>query len=465
MRLTEGLDMPDGLVRKAAALGMALTALYPAITVARVFCFQTGGGAWLLALCGLWMLAGFLTAGRILTGNYGLFRLLTVYALIMIPIGTGALLFFAFGMKRSLFEAAVQGLFCFLGIRACLPPGHGTGFMPGRAVPPLYAGWKLTWSVLLLAAALVVSHYWSAVSSLRGAFYLSAFTFLFFALFLRYEENLGMIFFQRSVQQPEARGKIRRNGRITVLAIYAAVLLFFNLKTLVVFVINGLRMILHQIAEWVLWLIGLLLRHKHGNYSETFGFIPFDPSPSPYPLVVFLLYFTGYSLAFLALYLLLPVLFKKCRELFHRICQLVRRLLGWRAHRGIVGQEEYQESVEIVRASSKGKGARASGLSVERLLKSLKGMEDPVKRVRLMYAIILRSLIHCGLGVRPSDTTSEIAGKAAGIGEVEECIDEITGIYDRVRYGGKTPQTVEVLGAEDCMQGILDHVGRGRIKR
>ncbi len=298
--------------------------------------------------------------------------------------------------------------------------------------------------LLFVSGPLLLSElYWKA-AFLKERLPVISVLFLLFAIFMQGLEQTHFLFTARGVDLPEVRKRVVYRGLLTAACLFGLILTVTQLKGFIWFLICTTA---EGLGKFVLWLFSLFPRHREGSPpSEGFGFMPFDPRPSPYPLVVFLLYFAS---SFAGLSLLFWVLTKAGPALKRLVRAIFRWLSGWFAStKGpeAEGGEEFTDTVESVEKKM-GKKPGGRRFSVPELLRRLKAESNPVYKVRICYQIILIGLLDQLGDISAADTTGDIYRKASSVmkmPEEKDVLERATVLYDRVRYGNGIPEEFEV---------------------
>lgn len=415
--------------------------VYPVVVILRIHWFNGDGG---LAgmLVGLAMLAaGCITAGGVsrITG-----RMVWIYCAFAVGLTISVLWlgwsFSAEGFSRMIFEMAAAAGCYSLGFFAYFSCIRATFF--AKTGLPVFA---------VLYAISVMS---GTGLYRKPYFYTFLYMFILCLLVLKNQENLEFVIKRRGVNLPEVTKGLRKFNAFSIALAYAAVLFIFNFHSIVVFALEILGKIFKWAAGVVLYILKLLMRHKGGTYEEYFGFEPFDPRPSPYPLVILLFNTVIYFILLFSLYKLIPVGLRKVKEFYRVMLDFINRLLSARLGKGERGGEEYKDVVEYGRLPERKRKHGAEKNQIGALMKQLKGTDDPGARIRMMYRIVLCLLSgKKGIEIRPSDTTGEIMGKAAEVETLAAAMRSFTKVYDGVRYGEKNPGT-DIVEAERDYQEI-----------
>ncbi len=298
--------------------------------------------------------------------------------------------------------------------------------------------------LLFVSGPLLLSElYWKAAFLKERLMVISVF-FLLFAIFKQGLEQTHFLFTARGVDLPEVRKRVVYRGLLTAACLFGLILAVTNLKGVIWFLICAIA---EGLEKFVLWLFSLFPKHREGSPPpEGFGFMPFDPRPSPYPLVVFLLYFAS---SFAGLSLLYWVLTRAGPALKRLVRIILRWLSGWFVSKKSPEGEGGEEFTDTVEAVEKKMGKKPAGrrFSLPDLLQRLKAESNPVYKVRICYQIILIGLSEQLRNISTADTTGDICRKASAVmkmSEEKEMLEKATGLYDRVRYGSGIPEESEV---------------------
>lgn len=426
------------------AMGAFFSFAYPPAAAVRVFISGSGGGLPVLVAALLFMPAGAMTAVMLPRIKHLASRIAAAVPAVALPALTAILLHQGTASGKIFYDAFL--FFFFFGIGIFIGTGRGQNsfysMLPSAGT-------------IVLTCTLLATYVFSKISNLRWVFFFSAYTFILFAILVKRKEILNLVFVRRGVEQPEVRCKIERRSILSAFTVYAAVILLFNLKGIVIFILGILNAAAGKIFRFIIWVIGLLFRHKSGTATDYFGFMPFDPRPSGAPLAVFLLYFTIYSLLFLILYWILPRIFKYMKELYHEVYSFLRRLLANNERIVQYSPDEYIDITETDREAGAQKGQALRKPSLNELHAALKNTADPVLRLRLQYRIVLTVLKLRNYDIQSSDSTGDVCRKTAAAGALPEGLPELTVIYDAIRYGGKIPAEYDIRIADESFEKLV----------
>lgn len=298
--------------------------------------------------------------------------------------------------------------------------------------------------LVFILGPLMLSELYRKAEFLEKRLLVLSILFIFFAICKDWLEQTHFLFTARGVELQDVRKKIVRRGLFTAVCTFGLILGITNLKGFIWFIICTLTDWLYR---FVAWLISLIPKHKQGSLPlEGFGFMPFDPQPSPYPLVVFMLYFIS---SFVGLSLLLLLLSKIGAALKRFAGHILRLLLRLFMNEDKVNYESEDEFTDIVEETGRAKSHISSGrrFSAAAWLQRLEYESDPIHKVRICYRIIVMMLKEHIIAVSDTDTTGDIyrkASRAMEMPERVEMLEKATCLYDRVRYGAVIPDECEV---------------------
>jgi hypothetical protein len=83
------------------------------------------------------------------------------------------------------------------------------------------------------------------------------------------------------------------------------------------------------------------------------------------------------------------------------------------------------------------------------------GLDPKAAKIRRFYKNILKLLVVKRITIKTSDTTGEIYCKSLRIEGISPSIDELTQVYNGVRYGERIPGDMEFQKAEDSYDGVV----------
>ncbi len=303
------------------------------------------------------------------------------------------------------------------------------------------------------------------LSYLRIWMFVATYFFIFAYLILKNQEDIeSNIYNNKHIEKSILPKNLRKLNVITICVIFLVILLLFNLKTVVIVLLDWSARFIFLIISGFAWLVGQLfpageLITEGAGYAEPGLPELISAPPSPVTNLVF-----NILKNFILLYLVYKILFylaKKIPVLCRKIAGLIRRFFTLKMSGNTAEESDYIDETETIRPVSD------SGLKKKAVRNTAKGVrdarreKDPVKRVRLMYSIILRMLPAIGVNPERSDTTLEIIRKTFLSQEVSAELSQLTEVYNQVRYGGEMPDQQRLAKAEGHFDKAVEVIKKG----
>jgi hypothetical protein len=431
---------------KLAALVAVISFLYPGVMTAREFLFDTGGNLleFISALIAMVLGAGF--AFVVYNKSHRLIRLIFTYFLAIIPAAAAIACFMDDDLGRAIYEAIVLVLFYINGVNSYL------------CYYNVIFNWKILYTgTVVLFICLLLASLSEKYMHMKGIFFTAAYVYILMSLVLKTQENLDLVFRKRGVEASEIQKKIRKSNMVTVLAFYSIILVLFNIKNIIVFILETARRLGGQLMDFLIYLLKLLFRHKAARpYQDSFGFIPLDPVPAWRPIVVLIFSIVVHFFILFALYKLIPPLYKYLKKQIERFVGFLHKIIKGRVCFDTPDENECTEIVEVEKVIIDKKARVIKNNFLARLAKT----SDPVEKIRLMYKITISSMVGKGVQITSSDTTGEIIAKSGRIDGVGTKFSVLTKIYEDIRYGEVSPSEEVLVSArqefDDTQKMMLD---------
>ncbi|NLC69274.1 MAG: DUF4129 domain-containing protein [Clostridiaceae bacterium] len=451
-----------GLSRRVIALLAKYCFIYPVILVPRAALFKdTGKITGFLAGLAI-IFAGFIITGLIVKKKQSVIRLVASYLLSFIP---GLLLFILFvntvnagnvpgdsmyGLLRAVFEGMVAIVLYFTGARSEVMEFES---MLGRKTVVL-AG------AIFVGAVIFVSYY-IEIGHLKDEIYYLGCVFTMLMLLVRNQQNLDRVFIRKHIELSTVPRNIRKYNSIIVIIMFMLILVLFNIKGIVDFI----AMVLSEAPRYILialfYLSYLLSKLVPGGDSSggdegqgeiSMPALPEGESNSIVSTILTIIF--GSLFLAVAIYSLLKfprllrVIWEKLRETIGKIGSFIMRFLGLGKEYG-EKETDYVDEVEIIKPAAEGKRPGKQEGILKRIGRRLGRNLTLAEKVRVAYAGILRCLKAKGFVLSRSDTSGEICRKLPQGEELGEMMEYVTEVYDKVRYGEKTPESNEFELYED----------------
>lgn len=302
------------------------------------------------------------------------------------------------------------------------------------------------------------------LSYLRPWMFAAAYLFIYAYLIIKNQEDIeSNIYSKKHVEKSILPKNLRKVNAVTISVVFLIILLFFNLKKVVITLLDWSARVIFLIIRAIALLMERLFPAKElvtegGGQAES-GFPEIAASPpSPFGNLVVnilinfvVLYLTYKALFYLAKWV--PIFWRKIADFFKRIF-LIKRA-------GDIAEEsDFVDETETIKPVSDTGVKRKVAKNAVRGVKDLKRERDPAKKIRLMYSIILRMLPAIGVTPGRSDTTMEIINKVIMMDAVSEELCPFTEVYNQVRYGDKKPDGDMMTDAQTHFGKVVNVMGK-----
>lgn len=306
---------------------------------------------------------------------------------------------------------------------------------------------QAAWTCLvLIAACLELPYFLGDLTYLRKWFFASLYLFILAFLIVRNQDDIDdNIFSKKHIEKSILPKNLRRFNLASVLVIYIVILLAFNFKDIIIYLLNLLGELVKIIGKAILWILSLFnnvlyVTQNDGIENNMQDLFQPEEAAQVSPLLNLmgntLKYFVLLYIAYRLILLLIRIMPTLCRK----IAGWIGRLFSISGEKDIAREcLDYSDETEIVRPAEHNrpkKFVRKTGGG----RRNLKGIKDPVEKVRFMYSGILAAVSEMGVDRSASDTTKEIAEKTSEISSrTASPLSCFTDIYNEVRYGGLVP--------------------------
>lgn len=314
----------------------------------------------------------------------------------------------------------------------------------------------------ILALCLELPLIFDELLYLRPGLFTVTLFFIFAYLIVKNQEDIeSNIFSKKHIEKSILPKNLRSFNALTVSVIFLFVLLLFNLKEIVITIINLLTELVAIIAVLLMMLVELLAPKQEsilgGGMPGESQLPEFGAQPGS-PLANLIINVLSYFIFLYLAYRLLLFVLRRLPAFCRRVAALLKKLFSTQKERTPIEETEFvdeTETVKPVREVSKAGGARRAG----RGRSDLRRVKDPVLRVRMMYSIILGMLPRIGVNPDKSDTSMEIIKKTSSYDVLEE-LYPFTQVYNRVRYREQLPDDKMLLDAQECFEKTVELIGR-----
>lgn len=299
---------------------------------------------------------------------------------------------------------------------------------------------------------------------LRPWMFAAAYLFIFAYLIIKNQEDIdNNIYSKKHVEKSILPRNLRKVNAVTVSVVFLIILLFFNLKKVVITLLEWSTRVIFFIIRAIALLMEQLFPARElvteGGGQAGSGLLEVLASPpSPFGNLVFnilmnfvILYLTYRALFFLAKWA--PIFWRK-------IANFLKRIFLIEKAGDIAEESDFVDETETIKPVSDVGMKRKAAKNAIRGIKDLKHEKDPVKKIRLMYSIILHMLPSIGVTPGRSDTTMEIIDKVSIIDTVSEELCPFTELYNQVRYADKKPNEGMMTEADTYFVKVTRRMGK-----
>lgn len=360
---------------------------------------------------------------------------------LLIPVAAGAVLYSGSGILRLVFEIFFMILPYLISLKNA-----------NKRYSDIFPNHIAIFGFFIMAVSIIAANYVQAANPLKWYFYIVLYIYILIYLVLRNQEDIDTnIYSKKYIQKSILPKNMRGFNLIAVLGLYCLILLLFNLKTVVLALLEIGAKILGYIIIAFLWVLQHILPSMGGAPQERaqmpadFGFF----GGAEEVVRPFLNLLGNTIKAFILLYVLyklLPFLLKKAVGLIKKLVELLRRTFGQRLSASITN--EYDDETETIKPVKEVKKQRNLRKSIEGARQDLFKITDPVERIRRMYGILIIMLEAHGIALEKYDTTSDIYSKSSRIDRLPEPFLPVTNLYNKVRYGGDIPDIASLSSYE-----------------
>ncbi|NSW89498.1 MAG: hypothetical protein HPY74_02250 [Firmicutes bacterium] len=445
--------------KRAVSLAAKFSFLYPVIFLPRAALFKDTGGiaGFLIGLVILF--SGYIITGLIVKNKQDFSRMLLSYLLSIIPAAVLAFVHinqFPHGVLRAFFEGMAASLLYFTGARTRV-----------LAFDLILSRKVIITGVIIFLVSIIFVNYYKELAYLKNLIYYLGYVFTALTLLIKNQQNLDRVFIKKHIELSTVPKDIRKYNSIIVMVVFLVILALFNIKTLIDFitvVLGNMPKYLLRIIFFILYLLSKLLPESEGGMEQDQGgphlpALPDGESNSIVGLILTIVF--GSLFVVVAVFLLskFPKLLRafgeKIKKLFMQIAVIFKKLFKFQKEY-MDKEEDYVDEVEIIRPDNPRKGFGKQNRIFQKISRKLGRNLTPAEKVRNMYAGILQHLKAKGINLLKSDTTHEIYKKIPQTENLGEIMGYITKVYDKVRYGEKTPERIEFEYYEDKAKEAVD---------
>lgn len=463
-----------GMTLKLLALSAVFLFLYPAVLILRVVLFNKDGGLSGFALNVLLLFSGFFAGYGLIwheskyikkfickpfiSLNFLIFkkavseryvRTISTYITIIIPLVICTALFNKYGIIRCAFEVLTGFLFYFIGLRGIF----GDYYM-------ILSKKKMLTGSFFIVAVLLLMNFLKDSIYLKSYMYLMAFTFLLLCMIIRNQDSLNYKIVSKSGNNIWSMPKdIERYNTVVTVVIFACTIILLNFRNIIVFIFNVCGIILKNIAWLVAKFMSLFSMSSGVTETKQDNMLknelpPADSTANPWIEIIMII--IALSVLLYALYRVAPLVWKKIKFIVNYMVKVFKKFFTNTLVVSEIVTRDYDDVIERVRLTESEKKAGKQKINVWKARSRLGKITNPVEKIRHMYRIIICEMAEKKVDITDKDTTGEILRKSLRIEGMDNYFAELTKIYDKARYGNKTPDMDEILNSEYNYRKIFE---------
>lgn len=328
-------------------------------------------------------------------------------------------------------------------------------------------------SFIVLAVCLEAPYFLKNLAYLRPWLFAASYFFILAFLIIKNQEDIDSnIFDKKHVEKSILPRNLRRFNTVSVCVVFLVIILFFNLKEVVKYILFLLGRLTILIIKGVLWILSCIMPSSQGDLQQgeaapnAFDFFG-ESAELVYPFKNLISNTIKYFIILYVTYRLLVILKRKIPGLVRRIVGWLQKILSIKKGQKSFETMDYNDETETIKPTRKHDNKREVKKKMRKSRLNLRSISDPAERVRQMYSTILQMLPLLGVRLYKCDTTMEIAGKTAASGEVVTASREVakeflpfTAIYNQVRYGDTVPDSGMLKEAEVHFEKAVEVIER-----
>lgn len=364
-----------------------------------------------------------------------------LWALIIIPVVAVLITYGSSGAGRTVFELLPAAVGYIISVKQ-------TRLSHARILSStsLFIGMGVM--VICLEVPLLVSR----LEYLRPIYFAVSYFMIFAFLIVKNQEDIEKhIFRKKHIDKSVLPRNLRRFNAMAAGFVFLLMMLLFNLKTVVIVVMDLAKQIIQLVLALIGWLMGKLMEGSSIGGDPMQRELDYMMVQRPMPYFNLVLNTAMYFAILYVTYKLLFAVAARVPAAISKIIQAIKRLFKINVSNDPSVEADYVDTTETVLPDMQNVIGKAKKKKPR--IKKLNKITDPVEKVRRMYGNVLEMLPSYGIKRDGSDTTAEILAKAAGTVKLKEDLAPLTEIYDRVRYGDMVPDREALVRAESHYLG------------
>jgi len=235
-----------------------------------------------------------------------------------------------------------------------------------------------------------------------------------------------------------------------------------NLKTIVIFFMEIMGIVVKMLIKSIVWIMQMFTPAGGRQEQGQGGGFPLNGGEvtAKNPVIEYILEILAGIFLLYAVYKLARKLALKVREAAYYILRRIRDLLKSTPGEKETVNEDYVDESETLKPPADEK--RLLKRRIKGLSRSIHSIKDPVEKVRYVYRLIIFILVGRNVEIGTNDTTGEILRKSRSVTGREGNFEQITGIYDKVRYGDRIPEDREIADVERNYSELVEILKKNR---
>jgi hypothetical protein len=366
-----------------------------------------------------------------------------LWALIVIPFTAVFVAYGDSGAGRIAFELLTAAV------------GYVTALKQTRlSMTRIMSSTSLYMGIVVMLICLEVPYFVDRLKYLRPAYFAASYFMIFACLIVKNQDDLDKhIFTKKHIDKTALPRNMRRFNMAAVSFVFLLMMLLFNFKKAVMYLLDLATRIIQLFFIFIGWLIDKLTVDNTTGGEVMRSEISFVSDQRPTPFLNLISNTVMYFIILYVSYKLLFMLISKAPGVVAKIIGALKRLFKINVSSESSVEAEFVDTTEILLPRMQSGAAKVKNKRSK--VKKLSKIKDPAEKVRCMYENILGMLPLYGIKPDISDTAQEILAKAAGAANVKEDLSPFTEIYERVRYGETVPDEETLARAEMHYSGCL----------
>lgn len=283
---------------------------------------------------------------------------------------------------------------------------------------------------------------------LRPLYFVVSYFMIFAFLIVKNQEDIEKhIFSKKHIDKSVLPRNMRRFNAMAAGFVFLLMMLLFNLKKVVMFLLDIAKQIIQLVMIFIGWLLDKLLGDQPFGGEAMENEMSTAPAAPPTPVFNLIMNIAVYFIILYVSYKLLFAIAVRVPAAVSKLIEAIKRLFKMNVSNENSVEADFVDTTETVLPAARNTGGKARKRKAR--VKKLSQITDPAEKVRRMYGNILGILPSYGIKPDKSDTTAEILEKTAGVMKIQEDLSAFTVIYDRVRYGEMVPDGETLSRAEE----------------